>query len=91
VLVHKLNHIYCIINYFIFIVPASLPICASMSIILMLLIGLICAARALTKDHRPDMTEERQRIEAAGGQVTFKGIYSFVSLILFLPWESANT
>ncbi|XP_078166396.1 putative protein phosphatase 2C 45 [Carex rostrata] len=30
---------------------------------------------AITKDHRPDLTEERIRIEASGGQVTYKGTW----------------
>lgn len=47
------------------------------------MVVLCCAAFAVSRDHKPDQTDERQRIEEAGGFVMWAGnSYGFFNLVL---------
>lgn len=49
------------------------------------------AAIAVSRDHKPDQSDERQRIEDAGGFVMWAGISTldlFIVLMLHLPFFS---
>lgn len=62
----------------------SMSFCKNLFLVVVKLILGLDAAIAVSRDHKPDQTDERQRIEEAGGFVMWAGTYFFCKLLLQL-------